>query len=300
MRKWIKVLAVVGVLAVLLTANTLAAQEAATTFETQGDHTQVTVELQKESMAQGVSALSANFLVQATVGELGEDDVTFQFASTLPGTVQRYVYDANTGVLSVYVAGANGALFDGVRATLGSIHIQGEQEVQAQVTFGQEGTDPLTLLTGSSTQTTPSVQLAEAILTAGETPPEPEVTPSPEVTQAPEVTPSPEVTQAPEVTPSPEVTDAPEASSNPETTPAPEVSSNPEASSAPVVSSNPETSSKPEVTSAPQSTPQGSEDQSNTQTGDSNNLVVPVVVLAVCVILLAVVVLIWNKRRNHH
>lgn len=275
MRKWIKVLAVVGVLAVLLTAHTLAAQEAATTFETQGDHTQVTVELQKESMAQGVSALSANFLVQATVGELGEDDVTFQFASTLPGTVQRYVYDANTGVLSVYVAGANGALFDGVRATLGTISIATEQEVQAQVTFGQEGTEPLTLLTGSSTQTTPSVQLTQTTLTAGQTPPEPEVTPSPEVTQAPEVTPSPEVTQAPEV------------------------SSNPEASSAPVVSSNPETSSKPEATSAPQNTPQGSEDQNNTQTGDSNNLVVPVVVLAVCVILLAVVVLIWNKRRNH-
>lgn len=293
MRKWIKVLAVVGVLAVLLTAHTLAAQEAATTFETQGDHTQVTVELQKESMAQGVSALSANFLVQATVGELGEDDVTFQFASTLPGTVQRYVYDANTGVLSVYVAGANGALFDGLQATLGSIHIQAEQEVQAQVTFGQEGTDPLTLLTGSSTQTTPSVQLNTTTLTAGETTPDPEVTPSPEVTQAPEVTPSPEVTQAPEVTPSPEITDAPQVSSNPETTPAPEFSSNPEASSAPAVSS------KPEATSAPQNTPQGSEDQSNTQTGDSNNLVVPVVVLAVCVILLAVVVLIWNKRRNH-
>lgn len=293
MRKWIKVLAVVGVLAVLLTAHTLAAQEAATTFETRGDHTQVTVELQKESMAQGVSALSANFLVQATVGELGEDDVTFQFASTLPGTVQRYVYDANTGVLSVYVAGANGALFDGLQATLGSIHIQAEQEVQAQVTFGQEGTNPLTLLTGSSTQTTPSVQLNTTTLTAGETTPDPEVTPSPEVTQAPDVTPSPEVTQAPEVTPSPEVTDAPEASFNPETTPAPEVSSNPEASSAPAVSS------KPEATSAPQNTPQGSEDQNNTQTGDSNNLVVPVVVLAVCVILLAVVVLIWNKRRNH-
>lgn len=294
MKKWIKVLAVVGVLAVLLTAHTLAAQEAATTFETQGDHTQVTVTLQKEAMAQGVSALSANFLVQATVGQLGEDDVTFQFSSTLPGTVQRYVYDAHTGLLSVYVAGANGAVFDGSQATLGSIHIQAQQEVQAQVSFGQEGTQPLTLLTGSSTQTTPSVQLTQTTLTAGETTPGPETSPGPEVSSAPGTSPSPEVsskpeaTSAPEVSSKPEATSAPEASSNPETTPAPE------ASSAPVVSSN------PEATSAPQSTPQGSEDQNNTQTGDSSNLVVPVVVLAVCVIFLAVVALIWSKRRNHH
>lgn len=274
MRKWIKVLAVVGVLAVLLTAHTLAAQEAATTFETQGDHTQVTVELQKESMAQGVSALRANFLVRATVGELEEDDVTFQFATTLPGTVQRYVYDANTGLLSVYVAGANGALFDGLQATLGSIYIQSQEEVQAQVTFGQEGTDPLTLLAGSSTQTTPSVQLTQTTLTAGETTPPPEVTPTPEVTQAPEVTPTPEVTQAPQP------------SATPETTPAPEVTS------------NPETTSQPQTTYAPQNTPQGDNQQKDPQTGDSNNLMVPVVALAACVILLAVVVLIWNKRRN--
>lgn len=288
MKKWIKVLAVVGVLAVLLTAHTLAAQEAATTFETQGDHTQVTVTLQKEAMAQGVSALSANFLVQATVGQLGEDDVTFQFSSTLPGTVQRYVYDAHTGLLSVYVAGANGAVFDGLQATLGSIHIQAQQEVQAQVTFGQEGTDPLTLLTGSSTQTTPSVQLTQTTLTAGET------TPGPETSSAPEVSSAPETSPAPEVTSKPETTSAPVVSSKPETTSTPVVSSNPEATSAPVVSSN------PEATSAPQSTPQGSEDQNNTQTGDNSTLKISVAILAVCGILLAVMALIWRKRRNHH
>lgn len=286
MKQWIRALAVVGVLAVLFTAHTLAAQEAATTFETQGDQTQVTITLQKDAMAQGVSALSANFLVQATVGELGEDDVTFQFSSDLPGSVQRYVYDAHTGLLSVYVAGANGALFDGTQATLGSIQIHGEQQVQAQVSFGQEGTQPLTLLTGTSTQSTPSVQLTQTTLTTGETTPGPGTSPAPEVSSAPGTSPAPEASSAPGTSP------APAPSSLPQTSPAPETSA------APGVTSAPEHTSTPSTTSAPEHTSQGTQAPLDTQTGDHNNLMLPIAVLVVCAIVLVAVALIWYQRRS--
>lgn len=92
----------------------------------------VSLALPKET-AQGVRALRLSFEVES-----GEPiDAVFDFDSALPGTVQQYRYDAESGRMNVYVAGGTD-LFPAGSATLGSIRLDAPEGSTARVTLVED------------------------------------------------------------------------------------------------------------------------------------------------------------------
>lgn len=95
------------------------------TAEAQG--AAVSLELPRDT-AQGVKAMRLSFAVESAA----PIDAEFVFDSALPGSVQQYRYDADTGVLNVYLAGGE-ELFPQGSAVLGSVRLDADPGSTATV-----------------------------------------------------------------------------------------------------------------------------------------------------------------------
>lgn len=87
------------------------------TMTAKGDTAAVRLDL-PESSAQGVKALRISFQMDSSEPV----DAEFAFDKSLPGTVQEYRYDPDTGLMDVYVAGRDEILPTGT-ADLGQIKV---------------------------------------------------------------------------------------------------------------------------------------------------------------------------------
>ena len=137
--------------ALAMTALPVSAQgvDSTVTMTANGDTAAVKLNL-PENSAQGVKALSLSFQVDSSEPV----DAEFVFAQSLPGTVQEYRYDADTGLMNVYVAGRDDLLPTGT-ADLGSIRVDVSQAGSAKVRLVE---DSLQLVNGAlgTTATTTS------------------------------------------------------------------------------------------------------------------------------------------------
>lgn len=97
------------------------------TMTAKGDTAAVRLDL-PESTAQGVKALRLSFQVDSSEPVNAE----FAFDKSLPGTVQEYRYDSDTGRMDVYVAGRDEILPTGT-ADLGQIKVDVSQTGTATI-----------------------------------------------------------------------------------------------------------------------------------------------------------------------
>ena len=217
-----KIIGLIGaaVLVMTLPLQGLAAADAAANLQSVEGGAKVSLDLQHTGAGEGVNALQMSFTLSPVVGSLDKADVSFVFDEDLPGTVKTYRYNQNTNVLTVYVAGANGALFENDKADLGSIQVEAAkgEYLEVSITTGlpnqEEGSSAemvsgLTLLRASSSAQKLTMQAETVAVNAGE------LSPAPEPTQQPEATETPEATQQPQATEKPQASEKPEATQKP-------------------------------------------------------------------------------------
>ena len=126
---------------------------------------------------QGVKALRLRFAVESA----DPVEANFAFDSALPGSVQQYRYDAATGTMTVYVAGGQELLPQGM-ASLGSIQVDVPAGGTATVHLVENS---LELVNGAFGRTeAPAVGNVSVEVSAAE-PPAPTPTPTPAPTQTP-------------------------------------------------------------------------------------------------------------------
>ncbi len=102
----------------------------------------------------------------------------------------------------------------------------------------------------------------------------PELTETPQASEAPELTETPQVSEVPELTETPQVSEVPELTETPQVSEAPELTETPQISEAPKLTETPQASEEPELTETPQAseapelteTPQASEAPELTET----------------------------------
>lgn len=223
-----KIIGLIGaaVLVMALPLQGLAAADAAANLQSVEGGAKVSLDLQHTGAGEGVNALQMSFTLSPVVGSLDKADVSFVFDEDLPGTVKTYRYNQNTNVLTVYVAGANGALFENDKADLGSIQVEAAkgEYLEVSITTGlpnqEEGSSAemvsgLTLLRASSSAQKLTMQAETVAVNVGELSPAPEPTQQPEVTEAPEATQQPQATEKPQATEQPQATEKPEATQKP-------------------------------------------------------------------------------------
>ena len=217
-----KIIGLIGaaVLVMALPLQGLAAADAAANLQSVEGGAKVSLDLQHTGAGEGVNALQMSFTLSPVVGSLDKADVSFVFDEDLPGTVKTYRYNQNTNVLTVYVAGANGALFENEKADLGSIQVEAAEGeyLEVSITTGlpnqEEGSSAemvsgLTLLRASSSAQKLTMQAETLAVNVGE------LSPAPEPTQQPEATEPPEATQQPQATEKPQASEKPEAAQKP-------------------------------------------------------------------------------------
>lgn len=217
-----KIIGLIGaaVLVMALPLQGLAAADAAANLQSVEGGAKVSLDLQHTGAGEGVNALQMSFTLSPVVGSLDKADVSFVFDEDLPGTVKTYRYNQNTNVLTVYVAGANGALFENDKADLGSIQVEAAkgEYLEVSITTGlpnqEEGSSAemvsgLTLLRASSSAQKLTMQAETLAVNVGE------LSPAPEPTQQPEATETPEATQQPQATEKPQASEKPEATQKP-------------------------------------------------------------------------------------
>lgn len=217
-----KIIGLIGaaVLVMALPLQGLAAADAAANLQSVEGGAKVSLDLQHTGAGEGVNALQMSFTLSPVVGSLDKADVSFVFNEDLPGTVKTYRYNQNTNVLTVYVAGANGALFENDKADLGSIQVEAAEGeyLEVSITTGlpnqEEGSSAemvsgLTLLRASSSAQKLTMQAETLAVNVGE------LSPAPEPTQQPEATEPPEATQQPQATEKPQASEKPEAAQKP-------------------------------------------------------------------------------------
>lgn len=223
-----KIIGLIGaaVLVMALPLQGLAAADAAANLQSVEGGAKVSLDLQHTGAGEGVNALQMSFTLSPVVGSLDKADVSFVFDEDLPGTVKTYRYNQNTNVLTVYVAGANGALFENDKADLGSIQVEAAEGeyLEVSITTGlpnqEEGSSAemvsgLTLLRASSSAQKLTMQAETLAVNVGELSPAPEPTQQPEATEAPEATQQPQATEKPQATEQPQATEKPEATQKP-------------------------------------------------------------------------------------
>lgn len=217
-----KIIGLIGaaVLVMTLPLQGLAAADAAANLQSVEGGAKVSLDLQHTGAGEGVNALQMSFTLSPVVGSLDKADVSFVFDEDLPGTVKTYRYNQSTNVLTVYVAGANGALFENDKADLGSIQVEAAEGeyLEVSITTGlpnqEEGSSAemvsgLTLLRASSSAQKLTMQAETLAVNVGE------LSPAPEPTQQPEATETPEATQQPQATEKPQASEKPEATQKP-------------------------------------------------------------------------------------
>lgn len=219
MNKRIKGLVAAGLMALVFPFQALAAADAETAFKSTGENrADVSVSLNGDSAAEGVNALQLQMKLNLVAGSLSQADVNFKFNEKLPGTVHEFRFDEETNELTVYVAGANGKLFNGQTVDLGQVEITSASGDYLEVTLStggmsqEEDSKDLVLLTGRTNKSYPTMQYTTATLKDGESAPAP--TPAPteapvESTATPTATAKP--TNAPGVTATAKPTNAPSA-----------------------------------------------------------------------------------------
>ena len=223
-----KIIGLIGaaVLVMALPLQGLAAADAAANLQSVEGGAKVSLDLQHTGAGEGVNALQMSFTLSPVVGSLDKADVSFVFDEDLPGTVKTYRYNQSTNVLTVYVAGANGALFENDKADLGSIQVEAAkgEYLEVSITTGlpnqEEGSSAemvsgLTLLRASSSAQKLTMQAETLAVNAGELSPAPEPTQRPEATEAPEATQQPQATEKPQATEQPQATEKPAATQKP-------------------------------------------------------------------------------------
>ena len=223
-----KIIGLIGaaVLVMALPLQGLASADAAANLQSVEGGAKVSLDLQHTGAGEGVNALQMSFTLSPVVGSLDKADVSFVFDEDLPGTVKTYRYNQNTNVLTVYVAGANGALFENDKADLGSIQVEAAkgEYLEVSITTGlpnqEEGSSAemvsgLTLLRASSSAQKLTMQAETLAVNVGELSPAPEPTQQPEATEAPEATQQPQATEKPQATEQPQATEKPEATQKP-------------------------------------------------------------------------------------
>ena len=327
MNRKIKGLIGAAVLVMALPLQGLAAADAAASLQPVAGGAQVALDLHKEGAGEGVNALQMSFTLSPVSGSLDKADVTFDFSDALAGTVKRYSFDQSSSVLTVYVAGANGALFANDRADLGSIQVQTEQGeyMELSITTGilngseQQSTEAvsgLTLLRAGTTEENLTMQAETLTVSVGETSPAPEPTPQPEATQQPEVSEQPEATQQPsdsstsDTNPGSNQGNGSAQSSVPAPTSAPATAvpgKTPSASSSAqsAVSETEIQENLPESEASsgePQSQPDGSESQAQSAVAESDSSKVGILPLVIGIVLVAAAVVtgvvIWRRGRD--
>lgn len=210
-----KIIGLIGaaVLVMALPLQGLAAADAAASLEPAAGGAQVSLKLQ-DGAGEGVNALQMSFTLSPVAGSLDKADVSFAFSEDLAGTVKRYRYDQENNVLTVYVAGANGKLFQNDEADLGTIQVEAAEGeyLELSITTGvsnggehpsEELATGLTLLRTGSSQQDLTLQAETVEVNVGEVSPDPEPTEKPEPTQKPQATEKPGATQKPEATQQP-------------------------------------------------------------------------------------------------
>ena len=132
-----KIIGLIGaaVLVMALPLQGLAAADAAANLQSVEGGAKVSLDLQHTGAGEGVNALQMSFTLSPVVGSLDKADVSFVFDEDLPGTVKTYRYNQSTNVLTVYVAGANGALFENDKADLGSIQVEAAEGEYLEVSI---------------------------------------------------------------------------------------------------------------------------------------------------------------------
>lgn len=177
-----------------LTVGALPAAAAGTdgtvTMQPEGDRAAVTLSV-PEGADQDATALRLSFQVEG-----GDAAASFLFDEELTATVQQYRFDAATGVLTLYLAGADPLLQEG-SAELGELCLSAGRGATATVRVVEDSLELVNAAYSKAGVT--HATGAEVTLTVPGSNPAPEQTPTPET--QPEQTPAPEV--QPEGTPSP-------------------------------------------------------------------------------------------------
>ena len=222
-----KIIGLIGaaVLVMAMPLQGLATADAAANLQPVEGGAKVSLDLHQAGAGEGVNALQMSFTLNPVSGSLDKASVSFDFDNDLAGTVKRYSFDQNSGVLTVYVAGAKGQLFDNDKTELGSIQVKAAEGeyLELAITTGLPREDEdsaeqlasgLSLLRAGSSKETLAMQAETLNVNVGEVSPDPEPTEQPEATQKPETTQKPEATQKPEETQKPEATQKPSGGSN--------------------------------------------------------------------------------------
>lgn len=173
-------------MALTVAALPAAAQDtgSAVTMTAEAQGAAVSLELPRDT-AQGVKAMRLSFAVESAAPV----DAEFVFDSALPGSVHQYRYNADTGVLTVYLAGGE-ELFPQGSAQLGSIRLDADPGSTATVRLVE---DSLELVNAAFGRTpVPALGTAAVEVTVdGDTPaPDAPESPAPQPTTQPSSQPS--------------------------------------------------------------------------------------------------------------
>lgn len=167
-----------------LTVGALPAAAAGTdgtvTMQPEGDRAAVTLSV-PEGADQDATALRLSFQVEG-----GDAAASFLFDEELTATVQQYRFDAATGVLTLYLAGADPLLQEG-SAELGELCLSAGRGATATVRVVEDSLELVNAAYSKAGVT--HATGAEVTLTVPGSNPAPEQTPTPET--QPEQTPSP-------------------------------------------------------------------------------------------------------------
>ena len=267
MNKRIKGLVAAGLMALVFPFQALAAADAETAFKSTGENrADVSVSLNGDSAAEGVNALQLQMKLNLVAGSLSQADVNFKFNEKLPGTVHEFRFDEETNELTVYVAGANGKLFNGQTVDLGQVEITSASGDYLEVTLStggmsqEEASKDLVLLTGRTNKSYPTMQYTTATLKDGESAPAP--TPAP--TEAPvESTATPSATAKP--------TNAPGATATAKPTNAPSATATAKPTAKPTDAAGTVATATPNPTAQPAQGSTGANPSTNKTTGSNNS-----------------------------
>lgn len=267
MNKRIKGLVAAGLMALVFPFQALAAADAETAFKSTGENrADVSVSLNGDSAAEGVNALQLQMKLNLVAGSLSQADVNFKFNEKLPGTVHEFRFDEETNELTVYVAGANGKLFNGQTVDLGQVEITSASGDYLEVTLStggmsqEEDSKDLVLLTGRTNKSYPTMQYTTATLKDGESAPAP--TPAP--TEAPvESTATPSATAKP--------TNAPGATATAKPTNAPSATATAKPTAKPTDAAGTVATATPNPTAQPAQGSTGANPSTNKTTGSNNS-----------------------------
>ena len=267
MNKRIKGLVAAGLMALVFPFQALAAADAETAFKSTGENrADLSVSLNGDSAAEGVNALQLQMKLNLVAGSLSQADVNFKFNEKLPGTVHEFRFDEETNELTVYVAGANGKLFNGQTVDLGQVEITSASGDYLEVTLStggmsqEEDSKDLVLLTGRTNKSYPTMQYTTATLKDGESAPAP--TPAP--TEAPvESTATPSATAKP--------TNAPGATATAKPTNAPSATATAKPTAKPTDAAGTVATATPNPTAQPAQGSTGANPSTNKTTGSNNS-----------------------------